>query len=51
MGTSFIDDGILDANKSGCTVIASGRMRHLLSRHDREHHKGEALRMVTPKGV
>ena len=51
MGTSLIDDGTLDANKSGCTVIASWRMRHLPGRHDREHHKSGALRMVTPKGV
>ena len=51
MGTSFIDDGTLDANKSSRTFTASWHMRHPPSRHDREHHKSGALRKVTPKGV
>ena len=51
MGISLIDDGTLDANKSDCIVAASGLMRRLPGRHDREHHKSGALRMVTPKGV
>ena len=51
MGISLIDDGTLDANKSGRTIVTSGRMRRLPGRHDREHHKSGALRMVTPMGV